>query len=269
MIDYHIHTQFSKDSKLTMEDICIKAIELGLKEICFTDHWDLNPNGESFDFNLDYLNYTSEYLRCSDKYGDKIKIKKGLEIGLQSHLLKKIDALLKDKTFDFILGSIHYVNKTDLLKDDFYKNKEKKDAFNEYLQEVYICISEFDNFDCLGHLDVIRRYCPYVDKSLNYIDYHEILDNILTLLIKKEKGLEANISAKRYNLGNILPSEEILKRYKDLGGKIVTLGSDSHLPEHFTITRKKYIDILKEIGFMNIASYENRNPYFIPVDELE
>ncbi|MDI6601139.1 MAG: histidinol-phosphatase HisJ family protein [Thermoanaerobacteraceae bacterium] len=269
MIDYHIHTQFSKDSKLTMEDVCKQAIEMGLQEICFTDHWDLNPSGEYFDFDLNYQSYTMEYIRCSEMYGDKIKIKKGLEIGLQSHLLDKIDKLLKDKNFDFILGSIHYVNKVDLFKEDFYKNREKSEAFNEYLQEVYTCITEFDNFDCLGHLDVIRRYCIYNDKSLLYDDYMEILDKILIMLVNKNKGLEANISAERYGLGNILPSEEIFKRYGDLEGKIVTLGSDSHLNEHFKIERKKYINILKECGFTHVASFENRNLCLIPIDELE
>lgn len=268
MIDYHIHTQFSKDSKQTMEDVCRQAVEMGLKEICFTDHWDLNPSGEYFDFALNYEEYSKEYVRCNKIFGDKIKLRKGLEIGLQSHLLEKLDNLLKDKEFDFILGSIHYVKGVDLFKEDFYKIRGKEEAFTEYLQEVYTCISHFDNFDCLGHLDVIRRYCTYNDKSLMRQDYADILDKILSTLIQKSKGIEANISAERYGLGNLLPSEDILNRYRDLHGKIITLGSDSHSIEQFKIDRHKYLDILAECGFTQVTAYENRKPKFIPIDEL-
>ncbi len=269
MIDYHIHTKFSKDARQTMDGVCKQAIDMGLKEICITDHWDMNPSGKSFDFDLNYDEYSKEYNRCKKLYGDKINMRKGLEIGLQSHLLDEIEKLLRDKDFDFILGSIHYVNKIDLFGKQFYKNKSKKDAFTEYLNEVYRCISRFDNFDSLGHLDVIRRYCRYDDKDLKLNDYSDTINKILKTLIRKNKSLEANIAAGRFGIGNIQPSEEILKQYVKLGGKKLTLGSDAHTSEQFAIDRGKYINILSECGFTHITGYKNRQPYFIPIDELE
>ncbi len=268
MIDYHIHTQFSKDARQTMECVCKQAVGMGLKEICFTDHCDLNPSGQYFDFDLDYTEYTEEYARCKEIYGDKIIMKKGLEIGLQSRLLDKIEEFLKDKHFDFVLGSIHYVDRIDLFKENFYKSRSKKEAFTEYLCEVYECISHFDDFDCLGHLDVIRRYCPYDDKSMPLDEYSDIINKILCVLVDKGKGLEANIAAARYDLGNTEPSEDILKRYRELNGKYITLGSDSHTPDQFAIDRHKYLTVLSDCGFTHITSYSDRKPCLIPIDEL-
>ena len=130
-----------------------------------------------------------------------------------------------------------------------------------------------NEFDVYGHIDYVIRYViKYYDNVINKINYDEfrdILDEILLVIINKDKGIEINTSGIRYGLNSVHPNIEILKRYKELGGKIITIGSDAHrvedLASHFDIA----IDLLEQSGFEEIAVYHNRKPDFIKIKTLK
>ena len=266
--DYHLHTDFSSDAKSSMEDMIRKAIELNLKDICFTDHYDydnpyIDPNSL-----IDYNEYTKVYSILKEKYAEQIQVKLGIEIGLQPQILKKMDRMVKDYPFDFVIGSTHTVEKIDLGGVDgkkFFQNKNQNEAYMKYFEDMLYCVKKSDAFDVYGHLDYVIRYGGYENKSIRYTDFADILDEILKTIIHKGKGIEINTSGYRYGLGQAHPSNELVRRYRELGGEIITVGSDGHSVDQICSGFDLAYKILLEEGFSHICVYNKRVPRFIPI----
>lgn len=263
--DYHVHTNFSLDSDAPMEDMIRKAIELNLKEIMFTDHVDYDYPDENTDFFIDYDQYLLTFNKIKNKYSNKIDIKLGVEMGLQPHIAKDINDLIAKYDFDFIIGSTHAADKLDLYNGDFFKNKTQKKAYRRYFENVLENVSTLEDFDVCGHLDFIIRYGDFKEKKLNYDDFSDIVDEILKTLIKKDKGLEINTSGIVYGFNQTHPQLPILKRYKELGGKILTIGSDAHSPDNICAYFDKAYAMAKQVGFNEITTFRNRKPTFIKI----
>ena len=256
-IDYHMHTMFSTDSEGNPEEYIKKAIELGLDEICFTDHYDVDYPFTPFI--LDIENYAREINRLKDKYKDQIIIKVGMEMGLDPVHQDEINRVTKLYPFDFIIGSIHAVGNTEFLEGDFFKGKTKQEAHLEYFNQVKKCIETFDCFSVFGHLDYIERYGIYTDNSVDTDAYMSIIEECLKLLISKNKGLEVNSSD--YLLRNEgFPKRSILQKYYDLGGRIITIGTDSHTKDRVGENVDTIIGILEEIGFTDITTFTKQIP---------
>jgi len=224
--DYHMHTSFSADSTYPMEEVVLKAIELGLDEICFTDHVDHVPSYEDSDL----IEYRKEYLRMKDKYSDKIKMKFGVEFGMQLHTTSLFEKDFNDYDFDFVILSCHQIHDQELWNQEFQKGLNQKEINEQYYKCIYDSICSFKNYSVLGHLDAIKRddpYGEYDDKNV-----FEIIEKILKVVIEDGKGIEINTSNFRYHLSDLTPSKTILKLYYDLGGRIITFGSDTHQKEH-------------------------------------
>lgn len=220
--DYHMHCSFSEDSNTPMEDMINKSIELGLKEICFTDHVDYSiiTNNVEKDHTVNY----DEYFRCieyfQNKYKDQITIKKGIEMGLQNHILSKCMEDIEKNEFDFVIASIHTINKLELIERDFYKDKSQFEAYRQYYEILYNAIKKFKNYSVLGHLDVVKRY----GDLNNIIDdkvFSDIIDEILKTAIYDGKGIEINTSSFKYKLPDLTPSSYILKDTKSLVEKLL------------------------------------------------
>jgi len=267
MFDYHIHTEFSPDSKINMDSLIETSIKTGIKEIAITDHIDFLPDGLSFDCYFDYKKY-KEKIQDLISRTNNLNIKIGVELGIQSHLIDKCKLYLKDKEFDFIIASVHVVEGYDLYKEEYYKGKSKEESYLRYFEEVYQCITRFDDFSVLGHLDIVRRYGQYDDKSIKYHHYSDIIDEIFKTLIYSGKGIEVNTSSSRYNLDITMPNPEFLKRYQELGGEIITIGSDAHSLEHLCFKFSEVIEILKNIGFKYITFFSNNKPEFMSLEKL-
>lgn len=261
-IDQHVHTGFSGDSDIPMEDMVKRAIELGLKEITFTDHVDYDYFDCGLWFEVDYDKYIKEIERLKEKYSE-IDILLGIEIGYQPHLHERLNKLLNTYPFDFVLCSLHMCEGCDLYSGGFFEGRTQKESYRRYLEEIKYCVQNYDNFDVVGHLDVIIRYGDFVNKELKYENYRDILDDIFKIIIDKNKGIELNTSGLRYGLKDMHPGKDILKRYFELGGRIITLGSDAHKPADLCKDFEKAIAELKEIGFTKIAKFEKRKPLFI------
>lgn len=259
--DYHIHSNFSLDCTTDMEDIIISAIKKNIKEIAFTDHIDFDYPGLN-NFLIDTENYVNKIKEYNIKYRNEINILCGIEIGLQPHVKKDIKNIVDKYLFDFIIGSIHVVDKLDLYNGDFFVGKNQKNSYLRYFENVVENINVYDEFDVLGHIDYIIRYGDFEIKKLSYTDYNDIIDTILKTLINKGKGIELNTSGFRYGLNQTHPQLDILKRYKNLGGEIITVGSDSHSCNTLCSNFEEAYEILKLAGFSRITLFKNRKPIY-------
>ncbi len=262
--DYHIHTNLSLDSKALLEHIIEQAINLNLKEIAITDHVEPNElTGEIEDSTL--YEHFDKINSFQDKYKDKIKILKGAEVTLYTDNEVQFNNFVeRHKDIDFIIGSSHALDKKNLYYGYNYEEHNKKDIYEAYLNEILININKH-NFSVYGHLDFISRYVHYDNPFLNYNEFKELLDEIFKALVRNNKGLEVNTSGLRYGIDCFYPSKELLKRYKELGGEIVTVGSDSHKASDVGRDFHRAYDYLKSCGFDYITTYEKLKPKMIKI----
>ncbi len=265
--DTHIHSAFSGDSTEPMENIIKEGIQKGLSHLCFTEHMDMDfpisdvsPEGM---FLLNTDSYLYDLLRLKNQYAGQIKILFGVELGLQPHLKREIAVYSKSFDFDFIIGSTHVANKKDPYLPSFYEGRSEEEAFREYFEAVYTNVTSFSNYDVCGHLDYCVRYGKEMDKNYSYDKYKDILDRILNALIEREKGLEINTGSLRYGTRECSPCSDILKRYRELGGEIVTIGSDAHKAKDLAADVNTAGEVLSSCGFKYYCIFEKRMPEFI------
>jgi len=263
LFDYHLHSHFSADSEMTMDQLCQAAVSKGLDEIAVTDHHDIDYQDNTIEFLIDKEKYLKEIENMQQKYKGQLQLKKGIEMGLQPHILEESKQYLAED-FDFIIGSFHTAEKKDLYNGDFFKNYSQWEAYIQYLKTVFEVVRKYDHYNVIGHLDIIRRYGDF-KKQPDLMENKEaavLIREILKEIIKKDRGLEVNTSGYRIDGENPLPSFEILKLYQQLGGEILTIGSDSHNIENITNKFNYTISQLKEIGFEYLTTFKNMKPEF-------
>ncbi len=269
--DYHVHSSFSDDSVYEMEDVIKDAIGLGVDELCFTEHVDYGikvDHGEmpivkrdgSTMLNVDHDSYFKTLENFKEKYKDKISLKKGLEFGVQMHTLDKYQILVSKYPLDFILLSIHQVDDIECHTPGFKEGKDQLTYNMVYFNELYDIVKNYKDYSVLAHIDLMRRF----DKpdELAFEKVEDIIASILKIVIKDDKGIELNTSWHRYGLKGPTPSLGILKLYKDLGGKIITLGSDSHRPVQLTNGIKEDKELLKSLGYKEFCTFDKLVPSF-------
>lgn len=262
LYDMHMHSHFSGDSQADSYTIVQKACELGLKGICFTDHLDIDYKEEPGLFDLDIAAYRKEILSVKETFKDKLDIGWGIELGLQPYLENENQKILTNYPFDFVIGSTHVVKQVDIYYPNFYDGRKEEDCYREYFEETLKNAQSSVDFDVYGHLDYVVRYGPNKNKYYSYEKYADVLDEILRTIIEKGKGIELNTAGFKYGLGHAHPIIPVLKRYKELGGEIITLGSDGHAPEQIAWDFDKVPSILKEAGFEYFTVFHNRKPEF-------
>ncbi len=249
-IDTHIHTRFSLDSEENPEHYILKALELGLDEICFTDHYDVAYPGADFTMNIP--EYMAHMTSLQKKYQNQLKIYIGIEMGLDPIHKDEIELLLKKYPFDFVIGSIHAIGHQEFFQGDYFRGKTKYEAHDKYFKQCLECVKTFDCFDVFGHYDYIERYGIYDDNSVDNDSHWEIIDEFLKLIIAKDKGLEVNTSGFRLRQESF-PKRRILERYHALGGTKITIGSDSHSVDTLGGHIDEVIAMLKDIGFDTVG----------------
>lgn len=263
--DYHLHSSFSEDSDTPMEEMILKGIDLGLTQMCFTEHNDFDyPAMEEFSYTflLNPDSYLYDFLKYREKYADKIKLCFGVELGLQPHLSKKNAAFAKAHDYDFIIASSHLCNGKDPAFPYFYEGKSKEDGYREYFESILDNLKVFSNFDVYGHLDYVVRYGPGKDDGYSYEQYKDIIDAILAKIISMDKGIEINTKGLSKGLRDVNPCTAIIRRYKEMGGKIITVGSDAHEPGGIAAHFERVSTILKDCGFDYYCTFEKREPSF-------
>lgn len=259
--DQHMHSTFSGDAKSPMEDMIISAIDKGLKQICFTEHQDLCfpylPGEEGmFDLNTDAYLYELLVLRA--KYEDKIKVCFGVELGMQLEAVRENAIYAKSHEFDMIIASLHVVDGIDPYYPQYYEGKTEEEAYGLYFTRIYENLLRFENFDVLGHLDYIVRYGANMDKNYKYDIYSQTIDKILEFIIEHGKALEINTAGLRKGTKDVHPTIDILKKYKEMGGELITIGSDAHNKDDVAADFDRAEAALMECGFKYYSMYENR-----------
>lgn len=270
--DMHMHTWFSTDSEACPRDMADEAVRKGLKTICFTDHFDKDDLewGEEGIFEVDA--YFVEMQKLQEEYAGKLNIRIGIELGLRTYLKDYYEELTKKYPFDFVIGSVHNVPYkkdaegnilyTDPAAEKLFTDRTDKKAYRLMMETTLENVRTSDCFQTLGHLDYVVRYGKSREKEYSYTDYADIIDEILKLLIEKEKGLEVNSAGLKYGLPFAHPHPDVLKRYRELGGEIITIGADAHKPEHIAYDFAKAEEILKSCGFKYYTEFFEQKPVF-------
>ena len=277
LADYHVHSCYSDDSEYLMEDVVRNAISLGMDEICFTDHvdygikrdWD-DPLGVVYRkggpgepermalANVDYPRYAAEIASLQSKYRDRITIRMGLEFGMQQHTMPLYEKLFASYPFDFIILSVHQVEDKEFWTQDFQRGRTQEEYNLRYYEEILALVQQYHHYSVLGHMDLISRY----DNAgiFPFERIRPIVTEILKTVIEDGKGIEINTSSYRYGLKDLTPSADILRLYRELGGRIITVGSDSHRKEHLGAYIAETLNILKTIGYKEVYTFEQMQP---------
>lgn len=258
MFDFHMHSTVSFDGHSTPEEM-VRAAELaGLKEMCFTDHVDEDPRGIITDQIYDVKDYNAAYDHLRS---DKVKIRRGIEFGLLDDNRASFKAYLSLRRYDFVLGSIHYADNEDVYYGPYWDNRNLFQGERQYLEDTLRCVELHDDFDVLAHLTYISKAKsnPY-HTPVKLEEHRDVVAAIMKVLIAKGKGLEINTSGVD-RCGAFLPSEDYLRLFKDLGGQIVTVGSDAHTADRVGQYTHRACEILKDI-FGYVCTFEDRQPIF-------
>ena len=298
--DCHLHTCFSGDSETPVRDQLDRAIALGMQAVCITDHhdWDApNEKGEMDDrFLLDFPRYIPALREIREEYRGKIDMGIGVELGLQLHARQDTENVMRlyGDAFDFIIGSIHFVDHYDVYYPQWFAmdvsesrsderyihasrhipSREEAEAvtpekeaarYRHFFEVTLKRLEAYDCFDTLGHLDFVVRYGPNRNQFYDFKTYGDIISAILELLIRKDKALEVNTGGFKYGLGHPNPCEDVLKRYRELGGRLLTVGSDAHVPGFVGYEFDRTAELLKEICFREYALYRKRVPVMLPL----
>lgn len=266
--DTHIHSDYSTDSQTPAEAQVQQAVRLGLSEICITDHMDYDfpegilPHPNAFIF--DVQNYQEKLGILREKYPEII-LSTGVECGLQNtpQTREKNRRLAQDNNWDYIIGSLHLIQKKDPYYPAYWEGREAEKCVRLYFEELLANITAFSDFDALGHLDYIVRYAP---DSFVYRphEYSDVTDEILALLIRRDIALEINTAGLRFS-DMPHPHLSLLERYVQMGGELVTIGSDAHAPEFLGYGFTGLSERLKKTGLRQYVTYRARKPVFHPL----
>lgn len=258
MFDFHMHTRVSFDGHDTGEAMAKAALAAGLKEICFTDHLDYDPLKKMLGMTFDTEAYNAEYDHLEVP---GLTIRRGMEFGMTPYNLEQFKKDLQRRPFDFVLGSIHFTDDLDVYFPEYWSGKTVFEAERRYLETTLQCLQIHDDFDVLAHLTYIAKALSHhAPRPVPFAEHREIIDEILRLVAAKGKGLELNTSGMD-RCGGFLPTADYFRRFKELGGEIITIGSDAHDTGRVGQYAFDVCEIFKDI-FGYVCTFENRKPIF-------
>jgi histidinol-phosphatase (PHP family) len=263
--DVHMHTNFSHDSDSTPEQMAEGAIKKGLEVICFTDHYDKDDMDWGPEDIFDPDAYFEKMVQIREKYKDQIQIRIGVELGLQPHLGGFYEEFVKKYPFDFVIGSIHSAEGKDIARKRIFEGRTDEETYRIIFREMVEDVKVFNDFDVFGHVDYVARYGRNREKEYSYQRFADEIDEVLKILVENGCGIELNMAGLKYGLPFAHPHTDILKRYRELGGELITVGADGHRPDHIAYDYHKVRDILESCGFKYYAEFKERKPSFFKV----
>ena len=256
IFDSHMHTEVSADSAMKAADALERAAKLGVGAV-FTEHEDMDFPGEK-DFTFSPEDYWKKYEALRGE-GERLRL--GVELGMQEGLAEKNRAFVKRAPFDQVIGSIHTLLGFDLYYETLYEGREKDEVYRLYLRAMASCVRSHGAFiDILAHIDYIARYAAYRDTELTYAVYGEEIDEVLAALIETDTVLELN--TRRFDApqgkSSLVP---IFRRYRELGGREVTLGSDAHDACAVAFAFCEAQDLAESLGLRIVTFFARRKEY--------
>lgn len=257
MFDFHMHSRISFDSEAEPMDMVRAAAAAGLKEICFTDHFDHHTDPKEPPYMFSVEDYRAAYEPIS---APGITVRRGIEFGLTEWNMPYREAILGQYPYDFVIGSVHEVDGKDPYYADYWTGDVQKD-FRRSLEQTLLCVQRHEGFDVLGHLTFVCKF-PHnpTGGPVPFAENRDIADAIMEQLVKKGIGMEINTSGVSAT-GDFLPGAQFLRRFKELGGEIITVGSDAHDPGHVGQHVPQALEVLKDI-FGYVCTFRDRQPVF-------
>lgn len=268
IVDLHVHTDNSFDGNHSATFFCEKAEVLDLRAIAFTDHCEVDQFRADPDYEKRIFQAFFEVSKVRSAFRGKMIVLNGIELGQPTYDIECSEDIIKRYEYDQIVGSVHNLRG----KEDFYFMKnlslsEAEDLLKQYFDEIIIML-EWGNFDVLAHLTYPLRYF-YANSNLE-IDlskFNDQIEKILKLTVEKGIALEINTAALRQPLKKLSPEIDIIKRYKEIGGKYVTVGSDAHYAEHLAADIDLAYDAALEAGFECITFFQKRTPMLMKIEK--
>ncbi len=266
LIDYHVHSTFSADGHNTIMELCHSAVNKGIREIAITDHFEPYIGDVNCSF-YDQKGYWADITKAKQAFKGKLKIKLGVEMG-QPHLFPKAAAaILADFPYDFVLASAHKLPEGMDVSEVDYTRISEEEICSKYLSQIKELI-DWSDFDCIGHLDLIKRYSAAVyKKNITLACQYELLKEVLQHAILSGKGIEINTSGLRQTPKETMPGLDVLRLYRELGGEILTIGSDAHFAEDVGKGVAEAADLARKAGFRFITLFNGRRPEWVSITE--
>lgn len=280
--DNHVHTAFSTDSRESMYHMVQQAVTLGFSSICFTDHmdYDFPPEQMKVETDMPFLFDMDEYLAEIQNMREQfpsLEIRQGVELGLKPSVLRACQNLTASYPLDFVIGSTHLVDDIDPYYPEYWESREESTGIRLYYESTLDNVTQSFDYDVYGHLDYILRYTPSMrqlqQENKNTDAYlasqckmhADIMDEILHRIIENGKGIEVNTAGLKYGMGHPHPHEWILARYRELGGEIITTGSDAHEQKHLGYRFEILPSLLAKCGFRYCTEFRQRAPEMYPI----
>jgi len=263
--DGHNHTRhFSPDADQSIGELCAAAAKLGINRLAVTEHYDADFPDGSLKWEFDFDEYATAFSQWR-KDNPEIELLMGVEFGYQTHLAGKIDEWAQSAPFDTVLLSNHLFRGEDIYTTRLLYELPSKECFKEYVGILAEMTERCNNFDVVAHYDYINRYGSGESTPLRYDDCPDEFDRFFEVLIAKEKALEINTKSVQKlaekNPSNFMPDSKILRRYMDMGGKLITLGSDAHVPSGVGVYFNETAEYLKSLGITETVYYKGHKPY--------
>lgn len=266
LVDYHTHSTYSVDGHNTIMELCQSALKKGIKEIAVTDHFEPCEA----DRNCLYYNqkgYWADITKARQAFKGRLNIKLGVELG-QPHLFpESSNELLADFPYDYVIASAHKLPEGMDVSEVDYSRISEEEICEKYLEQLKALVN-WNSFNCIGHLDLIKRYSAAVyKKNITLTCRYELLKEVLQLAIANGKGIEINTSGLRQTPKETMPGPDVLKLYKQLGGEILTIGSDAHFAEDVGKGLEVALEQAREAGFRFITVFTDRKPEWVRITE--
>lgn len=276
LYDQHMHSTNSVDGRSDPEEAVRRAIDLGLAGITFTEHYDPHPS--EWDVCIyDYERIARTVAGLRKEYGDRIFIGHGIEVDYQRERMPYIVDHVTSHPFDVVVLAVHFFDDRALHHREHWGNLQPDAATRAYLATVLEAAQQTLElsrrgqrpFDVLAHLDLVKRYTQRYFGSYDVVSHRAAIDSILQTCLAADLVLELNCSSLRQSLPETMPADWAVRRYAELGGGAMSLGSDAHAIEDVGAGLDEGVDILQRNGIQHQAVFMNRQRHDLPLGDGE
>lgn len=273
MIDLHVHSTCSADGRTSIAEYARRAQELGLAEVGLCEHVDFDPRDRAYDY-LNLTRYDRE-MAAARATAPQIRLRQGVEITYQACLEAEIRAWLAGRRWDYVIASVHLVDYDDgwaLISEPsameaYFGRHSQRQAYLPYFEEL-LRAARSSLGDVLGHFDLVKRYGVERYGRFEPEAFADEIRAVLRAAVEAGVGLEINTSGLRQAPGEPYPGLTVLRWYHEMGGEILTIGSDAHRVEHLAAGVGEALELAWAAGFKAVAVFEARAPRWIPIEDL-
>lgn len=259
--DYHTHTIFSFDGANTPDEMCEAAIARGITDLAITDHFECNLKADGAYAEYDADAACDAIMAAKKKYNGKINLTYGIELGQPNQYPEEAKRLLESHNFEFVIGSVHNLfNSPDFYYYDFTKIDNDgyiSLLFEKNVKEICDAIDVCDKIYTIAHLTYMHRYVAMAGKNHDFTKHFDSVSKLYEKMISKDIALEVNVSTLWRGLGFTMPTIDFISLYKECGGKLVTVGTDSHGIAHIGECVEDGFDLLRKVGLNDVVVVRN------------